>query len=214
MIHPNRLDGHLIHLHKLELRHLFVLEKIGNNPIIWQNLLFEGWRNNEFWQWATDTLEDQKSGKNIAFAVIENHTGNVVGTTRFQDIDISHNKTDIGSTWYDPSVWGCGFNVEAKNLMFTHAFETWGVNRVGFKVDERNRRSQRALEKVGAQQEGFIRNHLIRPDGTKRNSYLYGLTSEDWFLTAKQSLQNRVVETIIAQRTRQRLVENELSLVY
>ncbi len=203
MMHPNRLDGHLIHLQKLELRHLFVLEKLGSNPIIWQNLLVEGWRNDEFWQWATDTLDLQKTGKSVVFAVIENQTGNIVGTTRFQDIDVQHNRTEIGWTWYDPSVWGRGYNSEAKKLMFTYAFESWKVNRVGFKVDERNRRSQRALAKVGAQQEGLIRNHLIRPDGSKRSSYLYGVTSEDWFLTVKPLLKNRVVEAIIAQKTPQ-----------
>lgn len=215
MIHPNRLDGHLIQLQALTPRHLFVLEKLAKNPIIWQNLLVEGWRSDMFWTWASESLELQKAGKAFIFAVIDNKTGNVVGTTRFQDIDLLHNKTDIGWTWYDPSVWGRGFNYEAKSLMFTHAFEVWKVHRVGFKVDERNHRSQRALEKVGTSREGFIRKHLIRPDGSNRNSFLYGLTDEDWFLNAKQMLQSRIVEAIIKQKSSPILFEeSELNAVF
>jgi N-acetyltransferase len=207
-MHPNYLEGHLIQLQELAPRHLYVLEKVGKNPIIWQNLLFEGWRNDVFWSWASDTLEQQKTGKSAAFAVIDNKTGNIVGTTRFQDINLTHNKTDIGSTWYDPSVWGKGFNYEAKYLMFAHAFEVWEMGRVGFKVDERNIRSQAALEKVGASREGYIRKHLIRPDGSIRNSYLYGVTDEDWFTSGKKMLQHRVVEKIIKQQSYYSPIEN------
>ncbi len=200
MTHPVFLEGHLIRLERLELSHLFLLEIIGANPIIWQNLLVEGWRNEAFWLWANESLEGQKAGKICAFAVIDNRTGNVVGTTRFQDIDMVHNKTDIGFTWYDPSVWGKGFNYEAKYLMFRHAFEVLKMQRVGFKVDERNIRSQRALEKVGTTREGYIRKHFIRPDGSIRNSFLYGITDDEWFVSAKKMLHNRVIDALIARR--------------
>ncbi len=201
MIHPVCLEGHLIRLERLELSHLYLLEKVGSNPIIWQNLLNEGWRNDAYWLWAAETLEQQKAGKICVFAVIEILTGNVVGTTRFQDIDIAHNKTDIGWTWYDPSVWGKGFNYEAKYLMFQHAFEVCKMQRVGFKVDERNVRSQRALEKVGTTREGYIRKHLVRPDGSIRHSFLYGITDDEWFSSVKKMLNNRVIDSLIARRT-------------
>ncbi len=194
MIHPIRLNGHLVQLEKLSLRHIYELEKVAANPSIWQHLPIEGWKKDVFWTWVYDSLELQMLGKVFVFAVIDHRTGNVIGTTRFQDMDTLHKKIDIGWTWYDPSVWGLGFNDEAKSLMLTHAFEVWNVVRVGFKVDERNRRSQRALEKIGAQQEGFIRKHLIRPDGSNRNSFLYGLTDDDWFGSAKHTLQNHIVE--------------------
>lgn len=208
MIHPNCLEGHLIQLQELTPRHLYILESVAANPIIWQNLPVEGWRNEVFWTWAHETLELQKTGKAFVFAVIDNRTGNVVGTTRYQDMDKRHNKTDIGWTWYDPSVWGRGFNFEAKKLMLSHAFETWEVARVGFKVDERNRRSQRALEKIGASKEGYIRKHMIRPDGSNRNSFLYGLTDEDWFSEAKQKVQNSMLEAIIMEKTGQKITKD------
>ncbi|MBL7813742.1 MAG: GNAT family N-acetyltransferase [Saprospiraceae bacterium] len=200
MIHPNSLEGHLIRLEILEPRHLYVMEAIASNPLIWQNLPIEGWRNDVFWRWAYDSLECQKKGQAFVFVVIDQHSGKIVGTTRYQDMDCQHNKTDIGWTWYDPSVWGKGYNFEAKKLMLTHAFEVWKVGRVGFKVDERNMRSQRALEKIGARCEGLIRKHMIRPDGSSRNSLLYGLTDEDWFMTVKHRAQANVIEAIVQQR--------------
>jgi N-acetyltransferase len=201
MIHPIRLDGHLVQLEKLSLRHIYALEKVAANPVIWQHLPIEGWKKDCFWTWVYDSLELQMNKKAFVFAVIDNKSGKAIGTTRFQDMDCQHNKTDIGWTWYDPSVWGNGFNDEAKNLMLTLAFEVWNVVRIGFKVDERNLRSQRALEKIGAQQEGYIRKHMIRPDGSNRNSFLYGLTNDDWFLSAKHTLQNHVVEALIKHQT-------------
>ena len=198
MIHPNVLKGHLITLRQLTPKHINALEIIASDPTIWQNLPIEGWRKDAFWTWVYDTLELQMQGKVHVFGIFDNKTGAIVGTTRFQDMDAQHHKTDIGWTWYTPSVWGRGFNFEAKNLMLTHAFETWQVQRIGFKVDERNKRSQVALEKIGATREGFFRNHMIRPDGSRRNSYFYGLTDEDWFTFAKDKMNNVFLDSLIA----------------
>jgi N-acetyltransferase len=200
MTHPSTLEGHFVTLHKLQPKHLKELEQVAANPDIWQNLPIEGWRNDVFWTWATDSLDAQMRGSAHIFAIIDNKTGSVIGTTRFQDMDNHHRKTDIGWTWLSADFWGQGYNFEAKNLMFTHAFEAWQVQRVGFKVDERNLRSQRALEKVGTSREGLFRNHMIRPDGSRRNSYFYAMTDEDWFDFAKNRLQNLVLDAIVADR--------------
>lgn len=211
MTHPLVLKGHLVTLRQLTPKHISALEIIASDPAIWQNLPIEGWRKDVFWTWVYDTLELQMQGKAHVFGVFDNKTGAIVGTTRFQDMDLHHRKTDIGWTWYTPSVWGRGFNFEAKNLMLTHAFETWHVQRIGFKVDERNRRSQLALEKIGASREGFFRNHMIRPDGSRRNSYFYGITDEDWFAFAKDRIHNAFLDSLIANNNA--LSQPEYSLV-
>lgn len=198
MIHPLVLKGHLVTLRQLTSQHVNALESAASDPIIWQNLPIEGWRKDAFWTWAYDSLDLQMRGLAHIFVVFDNKTGAIVGTTRFQDMDTQHRKTDIGWTWYTPSVWGRGFNFEAKNLMLTHAFETWQVQRIGFKVDERNKRSQNALEHIGASREGLFRNHMIRPDGSKRNSYFYGITDEDWFTFAKDKIHNALLDSLIA----------------
>jgi N-acetyltransferase len=200
MTHPITLEGHFVTLQKLQPTHLKDLEKVAVNPAIWQYLPIEGWRNDVFWNWATNALDEQMRGLAHAFAIIDNKTGKTIGTSRFQDMDAHHNRTDIGWTWISAEFWGLGYNFEAKNLMFTHAFESWNVQRVGFKVDELNLRSQRALEKVGTSREGFFRNHMIRPDGSRRNSYFYGMTDEDWWDFAKDKLQNLVLDAIVTDR--------------
>jgi N-acetyltransferase len=202
MTHPIILEGHLVTLRQLMPQHLNALELAASDPVIWQDLPIEGWRKEAFWAWAMDALDLQMRGLAHVFAVFDNKTGAIVGTTRFQDMDAQHCKTDIGWTWYTPSVWGRGFNYDAKNLMLTHAFETWQVQRIGFKVDERNRRSQLALEKIGATREGFFRNHMIRPDGSRRNSYFYGITDEDWFGFAKDKIHNAFLDTLIANNNK------------
>lgn len=197
MTTPTSWDGYFITLQKLSVEHLDALAQIAQNPMIWRNLPIEGWRKEVFDKWITTTLQEQALGNILSFVIMEAATGHIVGTTRFQDISPEHRKTDIGWTWFAPEVWGLGFNLETKNMMLTHAFENWNVLKVGFKVDERNLRSQRALEKIGASREGFIRKHLIRPDGSSRNSYLYGITDEDWFQNAKTQLQNEILENIL-----------------
>jgi N-acetyltransferase len=194
MTHPIVLKGHFVTLRQLTPKHINALELAASDPVIWQNLPIGGWRKDAFWTWAYETLELQMRGLAHVFVVLDNETGAIVGTTRFQDMDAHHGKTDIGWTWYIPSVWGKGFNFDAKNLMLTHAFETWRVQRIGFKVDERNERSQNALEKIGASREGFFRNHMMRPDGSRRNSIFYGITDEDWILFAKDNIFNALLD--------------------
>jgi N-acetyltransferase len=197
MTHPIILKGHLVTLRQLTPKHINTLELAASDPAIWQNLPIEGWRKDAFWTWAYESLELQMRGAAHVFTVFDNKTGAIVGTTRFQDMDTHHRKTDIGWTWYIPSVWGQGFNFDAKNLMLTHAFEIWQVQRIGFKVDERNKRSQQALEKLGASREGFFRNHMIRPDGSRRNSYFYGITDEDWRDFVKNKMHNALLDSLI-----------------
>jgi N-acetyltransferase len=199
MTHPIILKGHFVTLRQLQPQHINALEIAASDPIIWQNLPIEGWLKDDFWTWAYDSLDAQMRGSAHVFVIFDNKTGAIVGTSRFQDMDTKYRKTDIGWTWFVPSVWGRGFNFEAKHLMLNHAFETWKVHRVGFKVDELNMKSQKALEKIGATREGFFRNHMIRPDGSRRNSLFYSITDEDWQTFAKNRIRNAVLDSLIAE---------------
>jgi RimJ/RimL family protein N-acetyltransferase len=100
--------------------------------------------------------------------------------SRLFEIDAMHRRCEIGYTWYIPEVWGTSVNPEAKFLLLTHCFETWGAARVQFKTDHENLRSQAAIAKLGAVKEGVLRAHMIRPDGTQRDSVIYSITREEW----------------------------------
>ena len=77
-------------------------------------------------------------------------------------------------------IWGSAVNPEAKLLLLAHCFETWGARRVQFKTDHENLRSQAAIAKLGAVREGVLRAHMIRPDGSRRDSVIYSITREEW----------------------------------
>lgn len=174
------LEGQHCTLVSLTQAHLPQLARIAADPLIWQHLPIKGYQLDTFWTWIEDTMRLKAAGTAHPFAVIDSHTNQVIGTSRFQDIQPEHDKMDIGWTWFTPSVWGSKINTEAKSLMLHYAFEQCGVARIGFKVDENNKRSQRALEKIGALKEGVFKKHMIRPDGTARTSFFYGITDDDW----------------------------------
>ena len=87
---------------------------------------------------------------------------------------------EIGSTWLAPEFRRTRINTECKYLLLRHAFETLGAIRVQFKTDSRNETSQRAIERLGAQKEGVLRNHMIMSDGYYRHSVYYSIIDSEW----------------------------------
>ncbi|WP_230685024.1 GNAT family N-acetyltransferase [Cellulomonas sp. JZ18] len=100
-----------------------------------------------------------------AFAVLDDATGRVLGSTSFYDVDLRIGRLEVGHTWYHPAVWGTTVNPACKLLLMTHAFETWGVVRVAYRVDERNHRSIAAVTKLGAVPEGGCATTACGPTG-------------------------------------------------
>lgn len=191
------LEGQQCTLVSLTSAHLPKLAQLASDPDIWQHLPLRGNLPDVFWDWAEDTLHLKKIGSSHPFVVIDNYRNEIIGTTRFQDIQAEHFKMDIGWTWYARSVWGSHINTEAKSLMLHYAFEECGAARVGFKVDENNKRSQRALEKIGATREGVFHKHMMRPDGTHRTSFFYSIIDDNW-LDVKRRLYH-ILDTKVRQ---------------
>lgn len=101
------------------------------------------------------------AGQDLAFATIDSESGKVVGSTRFQNINTSHLRLEIGFTFIARSWQRSHINTEAKYLMLKHAFETWQCNRVELLTDVLNSRSREAIRRLGAREEGVLRNHMI-----------------------------------------------------
>jgi RimJ/RimL family protein N-acetyltransferase len=104
----------------------------------------------------------------------------VIGSTRFYEIDLNHKHLAIGYTWYIPEVWGTGINTECKLLLLKYAFETLLMNRVEFYIDARNERSRAAVKKLGAKEEGVLREHIILEDGYVRDTVVYSILAKEW----------------------------------
>jgi RimJ/RimL family protein N-acetyltransferase len=104
----------------------------------------------------------------------------VLGSTRYMEIRAAHLGLEIGYTWYRRDAWGTAANPEAKLLLLAHAFEASGAERVEFKTDHRNERSQGAIARLGAVREGVFRHHRRRPDGSWRDSVCLSILREEW----------------------------------
>ncbi len=103
-----------------------------------------------------------------------------VGCSSFYDVSIDNSHLSIGYTTYRPEVWGTDVNPATKRLLLGYAFDTLGAERVQFKTDNANLRSQAALRKIGATQEGVLRRHMLRRDGTYRDSVVFSILRSEW----------------------------------
>jgi RimJ/RimL family protein N-acetyltransferase len=125
-------------------------------------------------------LKGQADGHMLPFVVLDTATGQVIGSTRYHDIVPAVDRLEIGYTWYAKSVQRTDINTTAKLLLMTHAFETLGAQLVGWRTDNFNFASQRAIERLGARKDGVLRHHALRRDGTVRDTVMYSLTAAEW----------------------------------
>ncbi|MEG0920083.1 MAG: GNAT family protein [Comamonas sp.] len=125
-------------------------------------------------------LDMRAAGNRLAFAVIDEATGKLLGTSSYHDIAPALQRVEIGYTWYAQSVQRSHVNTSCKLALMTHAFETLGAAVVGWRTDNYNFASQRAIERLGAHKDGVLRHHALRRDGTVRNTVLYSMLAGEW----------------------------------
>ena len=125
-------------------------------------------------------LRMRAEGHRLAFAVLDAATGEVIGSRSYHDIVPAVERLEIGYTWYAASRQRSAVNSTAKWLLMQHAFETLGARLVGWRTDNDNFASQRAIERLGAKKDGVIRHHALRRDGTVRDTVMYSLLAGEW----------------------------------
>jgi N-acetyltransferase len=116
----------------------------------------------------------------LPFVVRDARTGDVVGTTRFLNVDEKHRRLEIGATWYAKRVQRTHLNTEAKLLLLTHAFETLDAIAVEFRTHFMNHASRAAIARLGAKQDGILRSHQISRDGTLRDTVVFSIIASEW----------------------------------
>lgn len=116
----------------------------------------------------------------ISYVALDNETGRIVARSSYIDISADHRTVEVGSTWIAPASRGTHVNPEMKLLMLSHAFESWAAMRVQLKCDVRNEPSRRALRKLGAFEEGVMRNHVVLHDGSVRDSLFFSILDTEW----------------------------------
>lgn len=123
-------------------------------------------------------FKERDFGRAMPFTVCT-PDGRVVGLTRYMRMNPGHKRLEIGGTFYAKSVQRTGVNTEAKLLLLTHAFEVMGCNAVQIRTDWFNKRSQAAIERLGAKRDGVLRNHQVM-DGRVRDLVVYSIIASEW----------------------------------
>lgn len=124
-------------------------------------------------------LEQQARGEAVAFAV-RDAAGEIVGSTRYYDLDATVPRLSIGYTWYAPKAQRTGLNTEAKLLLLGHAFETLGCIAVAFETSWFNHASRTAIARLGAKQDGVLRGHRRHSDGSIRDTVVFSIIESEW----------------------------------
>jgi RimJ/RimL family protein N-acetyltransferase len=175
--HPT-LTGDHVRLEPLTVAHAEGLFKAGSDPAIWAWLSsrmpsdVDGMR-----EFVKKALADTDR---LAWAQIDARTGEVAGTTSYYQRNAQHRILSIGHTWIGKPWQRTRLNTESKLLLLRRAFDDLGTNRVAWETDIRNEQSQRAIERLGAQRDGVLRAHRVRPDGTLRDTVVYSVTATEW----------------------------------
>jgi N-acetyltransferase len=125
-------------------------------------------------------LDGRAQGHRFAFAALDAATGEVIGSTSYHDIVPAVERLEIGYTWYALGRQRSAVNTSCKLLMMQHAFETLGARLVGWRTDNYNFASQKAIERLGARKDGVLRHHALRRDGTVRDTVMYSLAAGEW----------------------------------
>ena len=125
-------------------------------------------------------LDEQARGLSIPFATFQRKPDQIVGTTRYMNMDLANRKVEIGSTWIAPPWQRTVINTEAKYLMLCHAFEVWNCLRVELKTDALNQRSRQAILRLGAKEEGTRRKHMLTGNGRQRDSVYFSILDTEW----------------------------------
>jgi RimJ/RimL family protein N-acetyltransferase len=178
---PVTLEGRFVRLEPLTESHIPALAEIGCEDSIWQYMRY-GWVHNEndMRTWVQGLLAGQAHGTDLPFVAVHLASGRVAGVTRYLDIRPRDRGLEIGGTWYGLEFQRTAVNTECKYLLLKHAFETLDCIRVQIKTDSRNQRSIKAIERIGAQREGVLRNHMILNGGIVRDSVYFSILDREW----------------------------------
>lgn len=180
MITPRTLEGRLVRLEPLTLQHIEPLWSVASDPDIWRMTGTRIGSPDEARAYVETALRWQQQGTGLPFVIVHRPTGEVAGSTRYGNITPEHRRLEIGWTWLGRQWRRTGVNRESKFLLLTHAFEVLGYNRVEIKTDLLNEVSRKAIEGIGAQQEGVFRRHMITPAGRVRDTVYYSIIAEEW----------------------------------
>lgn len=179
-ISPIILEGRYVRLEPLSPAHEESLIAAASDGKLWNSTVTIVPDQTSMAAYIAEALQAQAQGVHLPFVIIRKSSGQIVGSTRFYNIDQNNRGVEIGYTWLAASAQRTSVNTEAKLLLLTHAFEVWRCIRVAFITDVLNHQSRTAIVRLGATEEGILRNHLIMPNGRFRDSVSLSIIESEW----------------------------------
>jgi N-acetyltransferase len=178
-LEPVTLEGRHVRLEPLLDTHADALVEAAAEGELWKiwYTIVPGPASVE--SYLATAFEQQAAGLSLPF-VVKDAEGRIVGSTRYCNVAAAHRRVEIGYTWYARRVQRTALNTEAKRLLLAHAFETLGCIAVEFRTHWHNRQSREAIARLGAKQDGVLRNHMIMPDGTYRDTVVFSILESEW----------------------------------
>ncbi len=171
------LTGHHVQLEPLQETHREILKTLAQDENVSR---YSPPLKLKFDAWFDKALKSFPETGQLTFIVRTLADQHIVGSTRFYDITPKDRRLSIGYTWYIPSVWGTGINTECKLLLMQHAFDVLQANRIEFFIDASNERSRAAVKKLGATEEGLLRQHVVFENGYVRDTAVYSILKQEW----------------------------------
>ena len=159
-----------------------------NDPTIWKYSLIKAAGEKNFKNYINVALKARNEQKEYPFIVFDKLTNQYAGSTRFYDIQMNNKSLQLGFTWNGSDFQGTGLNKQCKLLLLEFAFEKMNMERVEFRADNANKRSISAMKRIGCQVEGILRSHVLKPDGTRRDSIVLSILKQEWENNVKENL--------------------------
>jgi RimJ/RimL family protein N-acetyltransferase len=179
-IEPVTLSTDRLTLRPLSLEDVPALGRAASDGALWEKTTTTVPQVDAFKGYVRKALDLQAAGLALPFATVVNDGNQVVGSTRYMNIDAANHRVEIGTTWIAKSWQRTFVNTHAKFLMLRHAFEVLGCLAVEIRTHSRNDQSRAAIERLGAKLDGILRRHMIMPDGHIRDTAVYSILQEEW----------------------------------
>ena len=187
-IEPVTLRGVLATLEPLTAAHAEALAKAASDGELWRLWYTHIAPPDKMREYVVTALDMLERAGAMPFVARENATGEIVGCTRYFNVDATNRRLEIGHTWYAKRVQRTGLNTECKLMLLGHAFETLQCIAVEFRTHWFNHASRTAIARLGAKQDGVLRNHQLMPDGARRDTVVFSIIDGEW-PAVKQHLQ-------------------------
>ncbi len=179
-VEPVILSGRVARLEPLAAAHLEGIRDAAADGELWRLWYTSVPAPERTQAWLDDALDMRERLGAMPFAVFDCASGDIVGSTRYFNVDAPNHRLEIGHTWYAKRAQRTAINTECKLLLLTHAFESLSCIAVEFRTHWFNHASRAAIARLGAKQDGVLRNHQLMPDGSRRDTVVFSILDGEW----------------------------------